>query len=129
MESLQELLLDENVVRFFASTFAESSISLEGIVTFVIQSREPLRFALNTATNGIGLYRGTGGLTDAAPLSCSARNVQIGFHAVGLTLDIIHLIEICNQTGEPSHIQKLRDLADEMEEQLDEIIQKQTKQQ
>jgi len=129
MESLKDLLLDENVVRFFASTFADSSISLGGIATFVIQSREPLRFALNATVNGIGFYRGIGGLTDAAPLSCSARNVQTGFHAVGLTLDIIHMIEICNRTGEPSYVQQLRDLADEMEEQLDEIIQKRTAQQ
>ena len=78
-----------------------------------------------------GYCRGIGGLTDAAaaPLSCSAMGFQIGFHAVGMGLDIVHLIEICNQTGEPSHIQKLRDLADEMEKQLDEIIQKPTEQQ
>ena len=86
MKSLQDLLLDENVLSFFASTFAESSISLEGIATFVIQSREPLRFALNATTNGIGFCRGIGGLTDAAPLSLSAMGFQIGFRYIFLSM-------------------------------------------
>jgi hypothetical protein len=66
MESLKALLVDENVVTFFAKKSAKNSLS-------VYESREPIRCILNGAVNGIGLNRGISAFTEAAPLSCIAR--------------------------------------------------------
>ena len=50
------------------------------------------------------------------PNKCSQGTFDIFYNRV---FDAVHLINICTKTGEPSHIQELRDYANELEKELE----------
>lgn len=48
-------------------------------------------------------------------MSKAARGVAVAFTAAFIVVDVIHMIRICQETGETPTVQKLRSMADEME--------------
>lgn len=119
--SLKNLLQDDHVLEFLYG-FNANFASVENFVNFISKNSDTLRLLFGGIVNGISLKRGIGGLSDAAPLSCTARNVQMAAHGVAIVFDAVHLINICTKTREPSHIQELRDYANELEKELEEAV-------
>ena len=66
-----------------------------------------------TTTELMSAFKGT-----PMAMSKAARTAAGALTAIFIVIDVIHMVQICNETGETPTVQELRKMADDLEEEI-----------